>query len=422
MIKKLVTSAIAGTCLMVMANSASAAQYNVNIYGASAQYTYWTTAAPAFLRARGCAAADIRSAAKKVSGREQGIAWCAGSVGVGGVTGRGINNDNNDYFIRYSANASYDGIMSVQNNGTYMPDADRTAGCTAGERLMASEGSVTWVAYPGNPTTGNIASVSCKDVVVGASDVAAKSFSQKSTGYLTGHREYGVPGATEVVRDIRGITINTANYSYVRPLVVPFAFFAHNTVPYDNVTRLMVTSIFSGQVANWMDFSDSNPDLPVVACLRHAGSGTHSTLDKAVMRKDFPLLNKQVTPAETYGMSPVVWFNSGSSDEMNCINENQGAIGYADADRANLANTKRLFWMGASAIKSNLTNGIYDFWSNQWLYYAKSEPTQIRTLITALNSFAGNAANMPASLATYWAAESEMKVAKGSDDEYPSFQ
>ncbi|MFA6010765.1 MAG: substrate-binding domain-containing protein [Desulfobacteraceae bacterium] len=426
MIKKLVTSAIAGTCLMVMANSASAAQYNVNIYGASAQYTYWTTAAPAFLRAKGCDAADIRSAAKKVSGREQGIAWCAGSVGVGGVTGKGIKTgttyDYNDYFIRYSANASYDGIMAVQNNGTYMPDADRTAGCANGERLMANENSVTWVAYPGNPTTGAIASVSCKDVVVGASDVAASSFKQKSKGFLTGHKEFGVPGATQVVRDIKGITINTANYSYVRPLVVPFAFFAHNTVPYDNVSRLMVTSIFSGQVANWQDFSDSNPDLPVVACLRHAGSGTHSTLDKAVMRGDFPLVQEQITPDESFGMFPVIWFNSGSSDEMNCINENQGAIGYADADRANMANTKRLYWMGASAIKANITNGLYDFWSNQWLYYAKSESTPVKNLITALNSFAGNAANMPASLATYWAAESEMKVGKGSDGEYPSFQ
>lgn len=424
MIKKLVTSAIAGTCLMVMANSASAAQYNVNIYGASAQYTYWTTAAPAFLRAKGCAAADIRYAAKKVSGREQGIAWCAGSVGVGGVTGHGFNNDNHDYFIRYSANASYDGVMAVQNNSTYMPSDDSRAGCSAGERLMANEAGNTWVqTLPVNPLNlGNIGSVSCKDVVVGASDVAASSFNQRSKGYLTGHKEYGVPGATEVVRDIKGITINTANYSYVRPLVVPFAFFAHNTVPYDNVTRLMVTSIFSGQVANWMDFSDSNPDLPVVACLRHAGSGTHATLDKAVMRKDFPLVNQQITPAATYGMSPVVWFNSGSSDEMNCINENQGAIGYADADRANMANTKRLYWMGASPIKANITKGLYDFWSNQWLYYAKSESSQIRSLITGLNTFAGNPANMPSSLAAYWAAESEMAVAKGNDAEYPSFQ
>ena len=422
MIKKLVTSAIAGTCLMVMAGSASAAQYNVNIYGASAQYTYWTTAAPAFLRARGCAAADIRSAAQKVGGREQGIAWCAGTAGVGGVTGKGFNNDGHDYFIRYSANASYDGIMAVQNNATYMPQADKDAGCAAGSRLMANENNIGWVAYPGDPKTGTVNAVSCRNVVVGASDVAAKSFSQYSKGYLTGHREYGVPGATEVVRDIKNITINATNYGNYRPLVVPFAFFANNTVPYTNVTRLMVTSIFSGQVANWQDFSASNPDLPVVACLRHAGSGTHATLAKAIMRNDFPLVREQVTPAQTFGMMPVVWFNSGTSEEMNCINENEGAIGYADADRSVGANTKRLYWMGASPAKANITGGIYDFWSNQWLYYSKSESTQIKSLISALNSFAGNAANMPASLGAYWAAESEMKVGKENDSTYPSFQ
>jgi len=416
MIKKLVTSAIAGTCLMVMANSASAAQFNINIYGASAQYTYWTQAAPLFLKNRGCADADIRSASKKVGGREQGIAWCAGTVGVGGVTGNGFGGNGNDYFIRYSANASYDGIMAVQNNGTYMPAEDVTAGCTAGERLMANETAVTWVAYPGNPETGNITAVSCKDVIIGASDVAASSFSQKSNGNSKGHL-----GGTYETRDIKGITINATNYSTMRPLIVPFGFYANTTVPYDNVTRLMVTSIFSGQVANWNEFSASNPNLPVVACLRHAGSGTHATLDKAIMRGDFPLLNTQITPENTFGEYPVVWFNSGSSDEMNCIKDNAGAIGYADADRTPPAGAKRLFWMGASGIKSNITNGIYDFWSNQWLYYAKSEPTAVRNLITSLNTYAGNGANMPVSLASYWAAEKEMKVSKVSDKTYPSF-
>ncbi len=422
MFKKIALSAIAGTCLMAMAGAADAATYNINIYGASAQYTYWTTAAPAYLKSRGCADADIRSASKKVSGREQGIAWCAGTVGLNGVTGRGFNNNGNDYFIRYSANASYDGIMGVQNNATYMPAADSAAGCSAGERLMANENTVTWVAYPGSPTTGNIGGVSCKDITIGASDVAAKSFSQYSKGYLTGHREY--PGGTEEVRDIKNITISTSSYNSARPLVVPFGFFANTSVPYDNMTRLMATSIFSGQVANWQDFNEANPDLQVVACLRHAGSGTHATLDKAVMRKDFPLVRNQITPAQSMGATTVVWFNSGTSEMMNCINENQGAVGYADADRniTSLANTKRMFWMGASAARANITGGVYDFWSKQWLYYSKSEPTDVRNLITSLVNFASNPANMPSSLSTYWAASNEMKVEKSSDEIYPSFQ
>lgn len=419
MFKKLALSTIAGTCLMAMAGAADAATYNINIYGASAQYTYWTTAAPAYLKFRGCADADIRSAAKKVSGREQGIAWCAGTVGLNGVTGRGFNGNGNDYFIRYSANASYDGIMGVQNNGTYMPDADRTAGCANGSRLMANENAVTWVAYPGIPTTGNITGVSCKDITIGASDVAAASFGQYSKGELNGHAGGGV-----VERDIKGITISSTNYSYSRPLVVPFGFFANTSVPYDNMTRLMATSIFSGQVANWQDFNEANADLQVVACLRHAGSGTHATLDKAIMRKDFPLVRSQITPAESMGVLPVVWFNSGTSEMMACINNNPGAVGYADADRniTSLATTKRMYWMGASAAKANITGGIYDFWSKQWLYYSKTEPTDVRSMITSLMSFASNPANMPSSLSAYWAASNEMKVDKATDSLYPSFQ
>lgn len=421
MVKKLVKSAIAGTCLMAAVTAANAAEYNVNIYGASAQYKFWTSAAPEFLVNQGCDAADVRKAKAKLNGKNHGIAWCAGSVGVNGVTGDGINGDGNDYFIRYSDNASYDGVMSVQDNNDFAPSADIAAGCGLGERLMADETNTSW----GTMTTpGVVTGTACKDVVIGASDVAAETFNQKSIGDL-----YGPAGGEVQDRDISGFTIDLDDFFAYRPIVVPFGFFANNDtstpVPFDNMTRLMATSIFSGQITNWNQFGDASmPSMPMVVCLRHAGSGTHATLDAAVMRGDSGLLQQEVKPGSfpvMFGLSPVVWFNSGSSDEMNCIAGSVGAVGYADAD-ASATGVKAMDWMGVPAEKANITNGLYDFWSNQWLYSSKSEPAVIKDLVAALNTYASNGDNMPAAHADYWAAESEMKVQKATDRSYPAFK
>ncbi|MBU1172200.1 MAG: substrate-binding domain-containing protein [Proteobacteria bacterium] len=420
MVRKLVKSAILGTCLMATVTAANAAEYNVNIYGASAQYKFWTSAAPEFLESQGCDAADVRVAKGKIDGKNHGIAWCAGTVGVNGVTGDGINGDGNDYFIRYSDNASYDGVMAVQDNNDFAPSADVAAGCGLGERLMADETNTTWgtmAAY------GAVGGTDCKDVVIGASDVAAETFNQQSSGDLL-----GPAGGAPTTRDISGFTIDLDDYYAYRPIVVPFGFFANDNastpVPFNNMTRLMATSIFSGQITNWNQFDASLASMPMVVCLRHAGSGTHATLDAAVMRGDKNLLTQEVKPGTfpvLFGLSPVVWFNSGSSDEMNCISTSVGAVGYADAD-ASAAGVKALDWMGVPAEKSNITHGQYDFWSNQWLYSSKSEPTAIADMVAALNTYASNGDNMPADHADYWASESEMKVKKATDKSYPSFK
>ncbi|GAB6095207.1 hypothetical protein JCM14469_14590 [Desulfatiferula olefinivorans] len=415
MVRKIVKSAVAGTCLMAMVTAANAAEYNVNIYGASAQYKFWTSAAPEFLAAQGCDGADIRVAKAKINGKNHGIAWCAGSVGVNGVTGDGINGDGHDYFIRYTDNASYDGVMAVQDNNDYIPSADAAAGCDLGERLMADETNTTWGTVGAEGTVNGVVP---KDVIIGASDVAAETFNQKSNGDLLGPN-----GGAPTNRDISGFTIDLDDYYAYRPIVVPFGFFANENVPFDNMTRLMATSIFSGQVLNWNEFG-AEGSLPIVVCLRHAGSGTHATLDAAVMRGDVGLLQSQVRPTDflhTFGFSPVVWFNSGSGDEMACITSADGAVGYADAD-ASASGVKAMDWMGVSAAKENIVNGQYDFWSNQWLYSSKSEPAEIADLVADLNTYASNPANMPASRAPYWAAEDEMKVTKATDTAYPTFK
>jgi hypothetical protein len=139
------------------------------------------------------------------------------------------------------------------------------------------------------------------------------------------------------------------------------------------------------------------------------------------MRGDYPL----VTEEDGFGIfgGPVVWFNDGSSDEMNCINTQANSIGYADADQSNLANTKSLTYMGAAPSKANITKGVYEFWSAQWIYEDPNEPGYAtkHPVVTALMDYAQVPANIPSAKQPFWATSSEMKVTKANDFKYPSF-
>jgi hypothetical protein len=182
--------------------------------------------------------------------------------------------------------------------------------------------------------------------------------------------------------------------------------------------------------------------MPIKACLRHAGSGTHATLDAAVMRGDYPLVTQEITPAHPLyliGLAAETYFNDGSSDLMDCVGGGGtksgvipgysavGAVGYADADKVtgtpiyngSYGDVDTMTWMGEPAVKSNIVNGTYDFWSAQWLYVAPADDT---SLVQAFAAYAANPANMPSSRAPYWAAQGEMNVEKATDFTFPKFK
>jgi hypothetical protein len=451
MIKKAITGMLAGACILTAAGTAGAAM-EVNIYGASAQYEFWTAAAPAFLLSQGCAAADVYTALGSVSDRDNGIAICAGTEALNGITGAGIGGET--YVVRYSTNASYDGIRSVQGLNPEGVDPS----CEDDERLMGDAATAAYTNWDGSTeNSGTVTSTVCADVTVGASDVAAETFQQKSSGYKKGHlSEVEDPenpgsylGGDIMGRDISGLTMNP-DYNVYRPIIVPFSFFGNagpvgapeQGIPFDNITRLMATSIFSGQVTNWQDFDPSVADQEVVVCLRHAGSGTHATLDAAIMRGEATLPNQEINSSNrlySRGLSPRIWFNNGSSDEMRCVGQNPGAIGYADTDKMGTSivnhkwsspvdpandkgDVKRLSYQGIDANKTAIANGQYIFWSAQWLYASNEEPASVLNVVEALNTFASNPANLPAKKAAFWATQDEMNVEKATDFSMPSYK
>lgn len=474
--KKIVKSIVLGAAALAIAGPASAVTTELNLYGASAQYTFWNAQAPSFLTsaAVGCTAASQA----QDSSTKHGI-----TIG----TGCGAAHADTILF-RYSAKASYDGPLAVANVNHSQADlACFNLGFPVGFRKMADETSISG---------SLVGTTKCVDVQIGASDVAVESFQQSSHGLLLGPR-----GGAQTDRSFNGIPV-TGMTTY-QPIVVPFGFFANsaihvkkcapsaggsrganvgnlctaateaadcgpnaidNTAPgqsypcvekvIDDLSREMAVNIFSGQAFFWSDFGDSytvtgktpQTDDFIVACLRHAGSGTAAALDWAVMNHGIwgaPLANTQTTGG------PTVWFNDGSSDLIKCVNGNNtvdadpnnnngsliGAVGYADSDQAvGVDNTSQnvvaLTYNGVPGRRNTIRNGNYDFFTNQWLYEnpAKTPVGSVQhTLITQLDAFAGNPANLTSDSslgpkAAYWATSQEMVFNRATDKAYPGYQ
>jgi len=433
--KQFTGSLVATAALLAIAGIAQAAPAELNIFGASAQYTYWNAQAQNYAQSRlGCtAAAPVNNGGKH--GFVSATNCTSTLVPVNSATGK------RDLDIRYSGIASTEGILAVSHQAPL--DATLATGCNVsnGERLMYASSSTTV----------------CKQVHVGTSDVAGESLVQSSSG-----QKLGPMGGGQFDVTLGGV--NTAGLTPNNTVVVPFGFFINQAVTAQtctaglignyctantqcdtapgnatgtcgaaatitNLSREEANLIFSQQVSDWSDLGAYFTAQPVVACLRHAGSGTHSTLDLAVMNSSWG--NNMVT-AETAGS---VWFNQGSGDEIKCVNGNStanptgsliGAIGYADGDQAvgvagTSQNVKQLKYNGFYPTRTAIRNGLYDFYSNAWLYINNSDSTVVKNLANDMITYAQNPANVPASKANYWAAVGEMKFNKASDSTYPAF-
>lgn len=448
--KKKTIALIAGASLMALAGNASA--LDINIYGASAQWTFWNSLAGDYLQNQlHCPAANIVGPKVDSTGKH-GITSATGCPTYGNVN------------IRYSSKASYDGVFAAMGscNGQTgcNPNPDS---CGAQSRKMITSTTDT--------------TLSCQPVTIGASDVAANAFTEQSHGLLKGPL-----GGAQTDRVFTGITLPSNVTAQHGGIVVPFGFFLNNSVQLskcvgganaglqcndstapgfcgagtctagnvDNVSREQVANIFSGGSAYfWSDFGDGykvtgttqqSNDF-IVTCIRHAGSGTVSTLDHAVMNAAWGATLAQNAQPVLGGATETVYFNDGTPDEMNCINGSGswtgvGAIGFADGDilipAAGLTNpytsTYAVAYQGFLPKRVNVRNGLYDFFTNEWLFINTTTypaGSNENTVFNSLIAYASNPANINAATlqgkADYWTGVAEMKFNKTGDSIYPSY-
>jgi ABC-type phosphate transport system substrate-binding protein len=435
--KHLNVTLTATAALLALAGIAQAAPAELNIYGASAEYTYWNDQAQNFAQSKlGCTAtAPVNNGGKH--GFVSATACTSTLVPVNAVSGK------RDLDIRYSGIASTEGIQAVAKKAPI--DATLATGCNVanGERLMYASSST----------------LVCKQVHVGTSDVAAESLVQLSDG-----QKLGPMGGGAFSVDLPSLNITSAGLTPFNTVVVPFGFFVNQAVTAQtctaglignycttstqcdtapnsangvcgaaatitNISREEAALIFSGAATDWSDLGAYFTAQPIVSCFRHAGSGTHSAMDLTIMNANW---GGNIQTSETPGS---VWFNQGSGDEMKCINGNStatptgsliGAIGYADGDQAigtsnTSQNVKQLKYNGFYPTRTAIRNGLYDFYTNAWLYTNPANGATVNGIAGSMITFAQNPNNVPASKANYWAAVGEMKFNRGADNGYPVF-
>jgi hypothetical protein len=176
--------------------------------------------------------------------------------------------------------------------------------------------------------------------------------------------------------------------------------------------------------------------------LRHAGSGTHATLDYAVMEGNgwgaspSSAENASELDGANYDNTmPTIYFNDSTGTEQSCIDSNAGAIGYYDADKADATthlvsgkpNTIQLAYQGVYPSANAVAYGIYDFWTIENAYY---NPTQLTS--DGLTSFVTGttgvlkyvSGHIPSSETAFWvdtnpnSTQTHLNVVKASDQSY----
>ena len=287
--------------------------------------------------------------------------------------------------IRVGSYDSADGIQSVIGNTNVID----VKGCTGNKRTQLNS-------YLNN-------TLACFPTTLGSADVDGTTIIQTSQGRLDGPTgltsptlvtgsdgktydlgkwlapadAYGALGYTPV--DTTSANSLVTDY---HPVIVPFAFFANKDLAavgdgllaanLTNLTTAQAEQIFSGNVKNWNQFGF--PAGAVTLCLRVAGSGTYGTFAAGVMKTNdvgptLPTIDHSMLP-----VAPTTWFNNTTGDMMNCINSTPGAIGFADADRANAASTfGPVAFNGVVPNATTIKNGLYDrFWSLEHIFELKT--------------------------------------------------
>jgi hypothetical protein len=434
--KKVINTAAFAALIVGAAVTAQAADITVNMYGASAQRDYWKDLGGEFMTSQmGCLTAH-----KAKGGSNYYV-----------IKGESCSqNAGDDVYITYASVASLEGVRAAKG----VAPIDSTLDCNSDitKRKIVDKSTCTWPAWQtgegvctevNTKEPAGAGTYACETIQLGTSDVEGSSFDQESHGLKFGH----VPASsTNTWQDITLTPESTTGMVSYKPTIVPFAFYANNELggaspvgDLSNLTRTQAVNLFAGKVATWdqlKGFGDYSEEI--MLCLRHAGSGTHATLDKAVFRGDNLDVIKTAKDYENFSAPYAYFYQSSSSTKTGeagmkeCIESNGGvgpfmgviAMGYLDADAAATTKMHQMKYQGspavdAAAMAAGTTNdyinqGSYDFWSAQNVYLQTADDT---AFVQKLMAYAST--HIPTSKAGIWTTDSDLNVTKASDTVIP---
>jgi len=437
------------SAVTVLSAAAMAQATDINIYGASAQFDFWSANARSFVASK-CSTVPATATTST-----QTITDSAGTTfGVKHlyIQGTGCAAPyTSPLTFRLAGIASGEGPQALQKqNPIFVPNAAANGianGCSIanGERTMIA--SIA-------PTT-----LGCVAVNAGTTDLSAENINQQV--------DASVAPALPVISGA-GLTVEDT-------FVVPFAFFANSgvtaghcvtstgnntgayctatadctaigaatdvctTKPIDNLTRAQAVALFSGNVTQWSDMGPAFNTNFVKLCMRYPGSGTHGVLDKMVLSAGdkgwgvpgsvgfFQFENND----NTIGF-PLARYVKSTGDMKGCLTTDTflpgnpfptgsfaGAIGYMDGNDSQ-AGTNRLKYNGNAVNRAALNGGVYDYYSIGKLYYAPANAA-VMAPVAAYTRVAANLTAIGAK-ANFWSTTPEMKYKRNSDNAYPSKQ
>lgn len=422
--KKIINLAVFAAVVAGTVVTAQAADITVNMYGASAQRDYWHSLGEDFLTkttaegGMGCASAHRAQADSNFRAIKGENCEYAGKTDP-------LQTEYDDVYITYGSVASLEGVKAAKEVLPIDATLSDTCANPAAQREIVNVSTCDFSNAWSTVGSCNATKV-CADIHLGTSDVEGESFDQETHGNKFGHA-----GGTYV--DIILTAEDTTGLVNYKPTVVPFAFYANTSIAtvapgVNDISRTEAINIFGGYVKNWNKLSGFTVSKGVQVCYRHAGSGTHATLDKAVFRGDDAIKKTQVS-VSVPGIASNAWYYQSSSSTktgeagmQQCIETNGGratgfmAMGYLDADAASSSMTQ-LKYQGASPATDEIVKGSYDFWSLQNVYLQTADDTDF---VQDMMAYA--AANIPADKVGIWVPAAALQVNKAKDTSIPTLK
>ena len=460
--KKLMIALAVGAFVLSMAGVSSAT--DVNIFGASAQFNFWSAQAPIYLTSTSGTGPHCSSGFSQTTFVPKDNQTATPMVYYHGAkyyiaSASGCNTSvvpDGSLTIRVGAYDSVDGIQALLN----VTNVTDVAGCTGDERAMLH-----------TTTSTGINASDCFPVTLAASDVDATSIVESDfntqldgpSGPPAGTFGYTLPGkgvgGTEINYDLGSwsapgenyaagwdpTTVNMSTINNYHPFVLPFGIFANVAAnssdttkqlqaSLTNLTTAMVQEIFAGKqtVSDWSEFgvapgTCTGSNCPITICLRQPGSGTYAIFDNGVF--------------DTVGIGPSLlvndkiagtnaWFNNTSGDMTNCVNSIPGAIGFMDADTGTTGTNFYLLNLNGfspiavsgSTSNPNVVDGLYErFFSLEHVFELNTNTgnshTVIQNMLAYPNGWSYTQSNNPRQ--NVWVISTTMKWHKSADNVYP---
>lgn len=195
-------------------------------------------------------------------------------------------------------------------------------------------------------------------------------------------------------------------------------------MPIHNLDQTQIRQIFSSSktLNDWSDLGDAYCAGPIQLCMGHAGLGAHTIFDLAVMQ-GVPMVANSV-PVGTSQR----WHFSDDKDIIKCVNDFSGGIGYAEAEKLiNIRNISLpggahvVMYNGFLPMRSDVENGRYTFWATQWWYYDQADFTDpddenLRSMLQYYVEDPNNVIYATVGAPAYfWAARNGMNVWRDDD-------